>query len=88
MKFRCLPNSIEGEKRCQQCADRNLECKPIIPPKSTRFGVSPKHARVDLIMSDPEDAPRNKDDSSCVVVSNNVGAGAAGLGLDLNKTSK
>ena len=49
-----MPGSLR--EWCQQCTDRNLECKPIIPPKSTRFDVSPKHAQVDLIILDSEDA--------------------------------
>ena len=64
MKFKCLPNSIEGEKRCQQCADRNLECKPIILHKPTGFTISPKHAGIDLMM--PEDAPHQKNRSGRV----------------------
>lgn len=78
MKFKCLPNSIKGEKRCQQCADRNLECQRIIPGMGAR--VSPKHVRMDLTMPDLEDASRR------VVVSENVWEGIGGLGIDLNKT--
>lgn len=75
MKFKCLPNSIQGEKRCQQCADRNLKCKRNIR-KPARFGVSPKHVGTNLTVA-PEDASRKENDSSRVVVSKNVGTGVA-----------
>jgi len=78
MKFKCLPNSIEGKKRCQQCGDRNLECKRTSPPRPT-IGVSPKHFQKDLAMPDPDGAPRG--DSSRVVVSKHVGGSPLGLTL-------
>jgi hypothetical protein len=84
MKFKCLLHSVEDEKRCQQCVDRNLQCELSIG-KGPRFRVSPKQCRMDLAAKEeeePEEASRSG--TSHGVISKNIGGGS--LGTDLNLT--